>query len=106
MTIQQETPKNTLLRSKINWLDIGLRVGAVILALAITSIILLVANAQPLKAYWNIVLGAFSSTQKVSAVIASWVPLVLATSGLLFTFTAGLWNIGMEGQIVVGLYFA
>lgn len=105
MTIQQGTPQTTSLRSRINWLDLGLRVGAVILALLITSLILLVANAQPLKAYWNIILGAFSSTQKVSAVIASWVPLVLTTSGLLFTFTAGLWNIGMEGQIVVGSVF-
>jgi simple sugar transport system permease protein len=30
---------------------------------------------------------------------------VIATSGLLFTFTAGLWNIGMEGQIIMGAVF-
>jgi general nucleoside transport system permease protein len=33
------------------------------------------------------------------------VPLVLATSGVLVTFTAGLWNIGIEGQITVGAIF-
>jgi simple sugar transport system permease protein len=32
----------------------------------------------------------------------AWVPLVLAASGLVVTFTAGLWNIGVEGQIVAG----
>jgi len=35
-------------------------------------------------------------------VLAFWIPLFLAASGLLVTFTAGLWNIGVEGQIVIG----
>jgi simple sugar transport system permease protein len=32
-------------------------------------------------------------------------PLLLVTSGLLFTFTAGLYNLGIEGQIVLGAIF-
>jgi len=32
----------------------------------------------------------------------AWVPLVLASAGLVVTFAAGLWNIGIEGQIVMG----
>ena len=28
--------------------------------------------------------------------------MLLASTGLLVTFTAGLWNIGVEGQIVMG----
>jgi simple sugar transport system permease protein len=31
-----------------------------------------------------------------------WVPLTLAAAGLVVTFAAGLWNIGVEGQIVLG----
>ena len=46
--------------------------------------------------------GAFGSAAKVSDTLMSWVPLVLAASGLVVTFTAGLWNIGVEGQIVAG----
>jgi simple sugar transport system permease protein len=34
------------------------------------------------------------------------VPLLLVTSGLLLTFTVGLWNIGIEGQITVGAIFS
>jgi ABC-type uncharacterized transport system permease subunit len=34
------------------------------------------------------------------------VPLLLSTAGLLVTFAAGLWNIGMEGQITLGAIFA
>jgi simple sugar transport system permease protein len=32
-------------------------------------------------------------------------PLLLTTSGLLVTFSAGLWNIGVEGQVTVGAIF-
>ena len=37
--------------------------------------------------------------------LVAWVPLLLATSGLLVTFAAGLWNIGIEGQITLGAIF-
>ena len=32
-------------------------------------------------------------------------PLLLVTSGLLITFTVGLWNIGIEGQVTLGAIF-
>ena len=32
--------------------------------------------------------------------LAFWAPLLLASAGLVITFTAGLWNIGVEGQII------
>jgi simple sugar transport system permease protein len=35
-------------------------------------------------------------------VLTFWVPLFLSATGLLVTFTAGLWNIGIEGQIIMG----
>jgi acyl CoA:acetate/3-ketoacid CoA transferase beta subunit len=35
-------------------------------------------------------------------VLAFWVPLFLCATGLLVTFTSGLWNIGIEGQIILG----
>lgn len=88
------------------WLNVGIRLLAIILALVFTSIILMIARAQPFEAYKTVIIGAFGSIAKFTSVISSWVPLVIATSGLLFTFTAGLWNIGMEGQIVMGSIFA
>lgn len=86
--------------------DLSIRLSAIILAFVFTSVILLLVNANPFEAYKNLVIGAFGTTIKFTSVVASWVPLVIATSGLLFTFTAGLWNIGMEGQIVLGAVFS
>ncbi|RPI87190.1 MAG: ABC transporter permease [Chloroflexi bacterium] len=87
------------------WHNIGFQVIAIILALAFTSLILVMAGAPPLLAYKNILEGAFSSSTQISNVLVAWVPLLLATTALLVTFTAGLWNIGIEGQITLGAIF-
>ena len=34
--------------------------------------------------------------------IKTWIPLTLCACGLLFTFRIGLWNIGVEGQVMMG----
>jgi ABC-type uncharacterized transport system permease subunit len=84
------------------WLNVSLQLGAVVLAFLVTSLILLVAGAPPFQAYWEIIRGAVGSLSSFSNVLVAWVPLLLAAAGVLVTFAAGLWNIGVEGQIVVG----
>lgn len=94
-----------MFKSKPRWFGLGMQVLAVVLALLFTSIILLMVKAQPLEAYKNIFLGSVGSFKKFSDVLVAWIPLLLATSGLLVTFSAGLWNIGIEGQITMGAIF-
>jgi len=84
----------------------GLRLVAVGLALLFTTIVLVISGAPPLEAYRQILVGSLGSFKKVTDVLVAWVPLVLATSGLLVTFAGGLWNIGIEGQITLGAIFA
>ncbi|SLM11399.1 ABC-type uncharacterized transport system, permease component [uncultured spirochete] len=81
------------------------KVGAILFALIVTTGVLFLAKAQPFAAYKYITLGALGSWDVVTNVFVSWVPLLLATSGLLVTFTVGLWNIGIEGQITLGAIF-
>jgi general nucleoside transport system permease protein len=40
--------------------------------------------------------------RKFAEVLVAFVPLLLVTAGLLVTFSSGLWNIGVEGQVVLG----
>ena len=91
---------------KNTWVNLGFQAGALVLALAITTIILVAAGAPPLKAYLSILSGAFGSTRNIVAVLITWSPLLLTTAGVLITFSAGLWNIGMEGQMTLGAIFA
>jgi len=46
--------------------------------------------------------GALGDASRRLSVVAFWIPLLLAATGLLVTFRAGLWNIGVEGQIILG----
>lgn len=75
------------------------------LALAFTTVLLLAVGAPPGRAYLHILQGALESPAKLADVFGFWVPLMLCSTGLLLSFTAGLWNIGVEGQIVVGALF-
>lgn len=87
---------------KRRWIDALFQLSALILALGCTTLILLAADAPPLEAYKNIIIGSVGSFKKFTDVLVACVPLLLVTSGLLLTFSAGLWNIGVEGQITLG----
>ena len=90
---------------QIPWINILFQIGGVVLALIFTTIILLSTGSPPLEAFSNILRGAFGSLSKFSDVLIVWVPLLLTTAGLLVSFSAGLWNIGIEGQIMLGAVF-
>ncbi len=78
---------------------------SIVAALAFTTIVLLLAGAPPLKAYEQLLFGSVGSMVNFSDVLVSWAPLLITTAGLLVTFSAGLWNIGIEGQIILGAIF-
>jgi general nucleoside transport system permease protein len=77
----------------------------VVAVFAFTSLVLLIAGAPPLAAYYHILKGSLGSWLKFSHVIKAWIPLTLCACGLLFTFRIGLWNIGIEGQVMMGAVF-
>jgi len=95
-----------MINKNSRWFGLTFQVLAILLALLFTTLIMLLVKAQPLEAYKNILIGSFGSVNKISDVLVAWVPLLLAASGLLITFAAGLWNIGIEGQITLGAIFA
>ncbi len=88
------------------WVNVIFQVGALVVALLITTVILLAVGAPPLEAYASILRGAFGSSSSFESLLISWSPLLLTSAGVLITFAAGLWNIGAEGQMAVGAIFA
>jgi general nucleoside transport system permease protein len=75
-------------------------------AAAVAVVTLLLAGADPLQALRFLLLGAFGSWSKVGQVLTAWIPLSLCACGLVVSFRIGLWNIGVEGQVVAGAIFA
>jgi len=74
----------------------------VLAALIITAGLFAAAGANPIEAYRLLIDGSIGSPGKFSDTTIVWVPLALAGASLVVTFAAGLWNIGVEGQIVMG----
>ncbi len=83
-----------------------LRCSAILVAFGLSAIILLMVGASPLDALVLIFSGSFGSIGKLAYVMTAWVPVLLCSAGLLVTFAVGLWNIGIEGQVVMGAVFA
>jgi ABC-type uncharacterized transport system permease subunit len=75
---------------------------AVVAALVVGILLLLAVGAPPFEALWLLLEGSIGSLGKLSVTLLAWSPLILAAAGLVVTFAAGLWNIGVEGQLIMG----
>src|SRR5689334_16079486 len=82
-------------------LIIALIALAVILALIVAAI-----GKDPAALLSQFLDGALGTDARRSDVLMRSLPVLLCGSGLLLTFTAGLWNIGIEGQMIMGAIFA
>jgi len=75
---------------------------SVALALVIGAVVVLAAGSNPINAYWQLFQGSFGSRYAISETLLAAVPLMLAGMAVAFSFRAGLFNIGAEGQIFIG----
>jgi simple sugar transport system permease protein len=88
------------------WVRLALAVVPVLISLAITALLILAVGSDPRAVFEKVWEGAFRDMRAFSGVVNFWIPLTLAAMGLIVTFTAGLWNIGVEGQMIMGAVFA
>lgn len=79
---------------------------AVLSAFLFTMLVLLTTDTPPLEAFRIILFDAFSTPIKRADTIMLAAPLLLCAAGLTMTFAVGLYNLGIEGQIVLGAVFA
>lgn len=74
----------------------------VVATLIITALLVLAVGRSPIEVFERVMEGAFRNERTFAGVLNFWIPLTLAATGLVITFRAGLWNIGVEGQIMAG----
>src|SRR5215213_7532561 len=77
-------------------------VGAVVLALAVGAIFISATGADPIDAYRALLNGAFGDRRSIAETLVYATPYILG--GLAFAVAArgGMFNIGIEGQLVMG----
>jgi general nucleoside transport system permease protein len=75
---------------------------AVVTALVLGAVIILVTGGAPLLAYRGLWEGAFGSARAISDTLVATNPYILGGLAVALAFKGGLFNIGGEGQILVG----
>lgn len=79
-----------------------LPVGAIILALLVGAIFILVIGKNPIEAYAALLQGAFGDVFSIGETLENTTPLILTGLAVAFAFRAKLFNIGAEGQFLMG----
>lgn len=75
---------------------------ALLLGMLVGTIIMVVSGYDPIAAFtalWN---GAFGNSYYIGEVVRQVTPYILAGLAVAFAFRVGLFNIGVEGQFIVG----
>ncbi len=83
-----------------------LRLEAILLALVAGGLFLLSLGHNPFAVYSTILSGALKSKMAIQATVKIAIPLLIASLGVTLAFKMRFWNIGAEGQIIMGGIFA
>ncbi|MBN2853125.1 MAG: ABC transporter permease [Clostridia bacterium] len=71
-------------------------------ALLVTSVIVMFMDHNPFDVLFSMVKGAFASKIRIENTIVKAVPLAITAIGISIAFRMKFWNIGGEGQIMMG----
>jgi len=92
--------------SRSSWRELFiLPLAALFMALVIGALIMMATSVAPatiLQSFIAMAHGSVGSLHAISETLTAAIPLVLAGLGIGLAFRAGLFNIGAEGQMVVG----
>jgi len=75
---------------------------SIALGILVGAVILLIIGYNPIEAYRVILKGIFSAPRYISWTIIYATPIILTGLSVAFAFKTGLFNIGAEGQFIVG----
>ncbi len=91
-------------RTDISWKKAWvIRIGAIIAALIICAIVTTLATGlDPLGVYGTMINGAFGSERKIWVLLKELSLLLVVSLGLTPAFKMKFWNLGGEGQIMIG----
>jgi general nucleoside transport system permease protein len=101
VTIRLE-PRLTVSR----WLSPALTLGAIAVALLISGAIIAAVGGDPVASFAHILNASFGSVGVLSDTLVKATPLILTGLACALAFRMRLWNIGAEGQFLLGAWGA
>ena len=88
------------------WLSPVLTLVALVVALLIGAVILALVGGDPVTSYLHIIDAAFGDIGVLSDTLVKATPLILTGLACVLAFRMRLWNIGAEGQFLLGAWGA
>ena len=82
------------------------RIGAVVVALLISAVIIWTQGGNPIDAYAHIARSSLGSIGVLSDTLVKATPLIFTGLACSVAFRMRLWNIGAEGQLMMGAWGA
>ena len=86
--------------------SVGLRILAVVLALIVGGIFIAAIGYNPFEIYATMITGCFRSPMAMQATVKFCIPMCISALGVTLAFKMKFWNIGGEGQLIMGAVFA
>ncbi|MBX7251452.1 MAG: ABC transporter permease [Candidatus Promineofilum sp.] len=90
----------------IDWRGLAARIWpaalAVGLALLFGALLLLASGRNPIEAYTALLQGAFGSPARLAETFVKMTPFLILAISVSVSFRCGFWNIGAEGQLILG----
>jgi simple sugar transport system permease protein len=84
------------------WYPVALSLVAILVALFVGGVVISVAGGDPVRSYAHIAKASFGSIGVLSDTIVKATPILLASLACSVAFRMRLWNIGAEGQFIMG----
>ncbi len=88
------------------WYPAVVSVGAILVALILGGILIKVAGGDPMLSYVHIAKASFGDFGVLSDTIVKATPIILTALACSIAFRMKLWNIGAEGQFIMGAWGA
>lgn len=79
---------------------------SILLGLLVGALVLVIAGFDPIEGFKNLFLGVFKSPRNMGWAIVTSTPIILTGLGVAFAFKTGLFNMGAEGQFIIGTIVA
>lgn len=76
--------------------------GALLLAFVLAALAMLVAGVSPADGFWALFAGSLGGRQQIAETLVQTTALLFPALGIALAFRAGLFNIGAEGQLLIG----
>ncbi len=85
---------------------ITLGLAAISLSILVGAILMITLSQDPMKGYYLMLRGAIGNENRLATTVTKVTPLILTGLSVAIAFRCGLFNIGAEGQLVLGAFIA